>query len=243
MDSERLIAALDVPTLKEAENLVETLKPLGITFKVGLELFYSEGPAVVKIIQSHGCKVFLDSKFHDIPNTAAGASRAAARMGVFMYNVHTSGGIEMMKCASDAAREEAHKLGKVPPKILGVTVLTSIDNTVLREQLSITKKLEDQVAFQAHLAQKAGLDGVVASPKEIGLIRKECGPNFLIVTPGIRPQDSSLDDQQRVMTPRQAAIQGADYIVVGRPITKAQDPYNSALAIVKEFEEGLKKHE
>lgn len=243
MDGKRLIAALDVPTLEEAKSLVETLKPLGIIFKVGLELFYSEGPEIVRTIQSRNCKVFLDSKFHDIPNTVAGASRAAARMGVFMYNVHTSGGIEMMKYASDAAREEAQKLGTIQPKILGVTVLTSINTTVLHDQLGITKKLEDQVVLQAQLAQKAGLDGVVASPKEIGLIRKECGPDFLIVTPGIRPQDTSLDDQQRVMTPKQAAMQGADYIVVGRPIIKAQNPYNSALEIMRELEEGLKKHE
>ena len=242
MESERLITALDVPKLEKAQNLVELLKPLNITFKIGMELFYSIGPEIVEIVQSQGCKVFLDLKFHDIPNTVAGASRAATHMGVFMFNVHTSGGVEMMKSAVDASKEEADKLGIIRPKILGVTVLTSMNDKVLREQLGITKNLEDQVAHQAYLAQEAGLDGVVASPREIKQIREKCGDDFLIVTPGIRPRNSSLDDQERVMTPNKAASLGADYIVVGRPIRNAENPYNSAESILREFQEGLKNH-
>lgn len=238
MDSERLIVALDVPTFKEAENLVDMLKPLGVTFKVGLELFFSEGPRVVEMIHSRGGKVFLDCKFHDIPNTVAGAARAASRMGVFMFNIHVSGGIEMMKAGLEAAREEALKTGTVVPKILGVTVLTSINQGILKDEIGIKENLEQKVLDWAGLARLAGLDGVIASPKEIRSIREQFGPDFLIVTPGVRPRFASSDDQKRVMTPEEAVLRGADYIVVGRPITRAEDPVKAAVEVIKEMQGG-----
>jgi len=218
-DYEKVIIALDTPDENKALKLVRCLKSKVNIFKVGLELFCFTGPEIVKKINDEGCKVFLDLKFHDIPNTVAGAARAATNTGAFMFNVHASGGREMMR----RAREAATFLGSSRPIILGVTVLTSLDEKDLKD-INIDKTPLEQVKDLAALTKASGLDGVVASPKEIAAIRETVGSDFLIVTPGVRPGWATVGDQKRVMTPREAIDQGADYIVVGRPVTAAEDP-------------------
>ncbi|HHX24004.1 MAG TPA: orotidine-5'-phosphate decarboxylase [Thermoanaerobacterales bacterium] len=219
-DLEKVIVALDTSEEETALNLVKLLKNKISTFKVGLELFCSQGPSIVKKITNEGCKVFLDLKFHDIPNTVAGAARAAAKTGAYMFNVHASGGREMM----EKAREAANQIDSdTKPIILGVTVLTSIDQKDLID-INITESPINQVITLAKLTKESGLDGVVASPKEISAIRKATGEDFLIVTPGVRPNWATKGDQKRVMTPAEALDVGASYIVVGRPVTAARDP-------------------
>ncbi|HHY04353.1 MAG TPA: orotidine-5'-phosphate decarboxylase [Thermoanaerobacterales bacterium] len=217
-DLNKVIVALDTPDDEKAMALVKILKKHIEVFKVGLELFCSAGPNIVKNINNEGCKVFLDLKFHDIPNTVAGAARAAANTGAFMFNVHTSGGKNMMNKAVEAAKQTGLK-----PYVLGVTVLTSMDDDDLVD-LNITKNTLNQAVCLAKLAKSSGLDGVVASPKEIAAIRNELGSDFLIVTPGVRPSWAETFDQKRVMTPAAALDAGADFIVVGRPITASKDP-------------------
>lgn len=227
----RLLIALDVDDAAEASALAEKLGDLAAGFKVGSQLFTAAGPGIVQTLTSRGHRVFLDLKFHDIPNTVAGATRAAARLGVWMLTVHASGGLAMMKAAAGAAQTAAH-----PPLIVAVTVLTSLSNETLAE-LGVTRTLPDQVAALATAAKAAGLHGVVASPHEIGLVRAHCGPAFSIVTPGIRPaamQTGSRDDQVRTMSPREAVAAGADYLVVGRPIVAAPDPRAVAEQIRRE---------
>jgi orotidine-5'-phosphate decarboxylase len=219
-DLEKVIVALDTSEEETALNLVKLLKNKISTFKVGLELFCSQGPSIVKKITNEGCKVFLDLKFHDIPNTVAGAARAAAKTGAYMFNVHASGGREMM----EKAREAANQIDSdTKPIILGVTVLTSIDQKDLID-INITESPINQVITLAKLTKESGLDGVVASPKEISAIRKATGEDFLIVTPGVRPNWATKGDQKRVMTPAEALDVGASYIVVGRPVTAAPNP-------------------
>jgi orotidine-5'-phosphate decarboxylase len=193
-------------------------------FKVGFELFVSAGPKVVEDIQRKGKKVFLDLKFHDIPNTVTKAALAASRLGVYMFNVHTSGGLDMMKRCKDSVTESCLKENIQRPKIIGVTVLTSLDNGVLKNELSVSHGIKTHVKHLALLAQKAGLDGVVASPHEISMIKQHCGKDFLVVTPGIRPSWVAPDDQKRTATPKEALKNGADYIVMGRGILKQEDP-------------------
>jgi orotidine-5'-phosphate decarboxylase len=231
---ERLIVALDVSTLEQARSLVAELHDLAGMFKVGLELFCSHGPRAVETVLEQGGRVFLDLKYHDIPNTVAGAARAAVRMGVSMFNVHIAGGAEMMKAALEAARREAGS--EVAPRILGVTVLTSLGADQLRDELGLVRPPQEQVVFWAKQARDCGMSGVVASPQEIRTVRQHCGDGFLIVTPGIRPAASSSDDQKRIGTPGEALHSGADYLVVGRPITRAPDPRQAALAIIEEME-------
>ena len=232
MDENRIILPLDVDTPEKAVALVELLKDEVGAFKVGLELVNSAGFKIFGMIAKAGAKkIFYDGKFHDIPNTVAGASRAVARMGIWLYNVHCSGGVAMMRAAREAAVEEAEALGKEPPKVIGVTLLTSIDQRQLNEELRVPGALVYQVVEMAGLAREAGLDGVVASPYEIEHIRAACGKDFMIVTPGVRPSGSARGDQKRVMTPKEAIDHGADYLVIGRPITKAQDPRSAAKAI------------
>ena len=233
---ERVVVALDVDTADKAIALVELLKDNVGAFKIGLELVNAAGLGVFEAVRkSGGAKIFYDSKFHDIPNTVAGASRAAARLGVWMFNVHCAGGVAMMKAAKDAAVEESAKLGVNPPLVIGVTVLTSIDQQVLNEEMRVAGSVTDQVVHMAKLAKEAGLDGVVASPYEIELIRAACGPGFVIVTPGVRPIGADIGDQKRVMTPKEAVAKGADYLVIGRPITKADDPKAAAREIAAEL--------
>ncbi len=231
MDKEKIIVALDVNNLKEVEKLVDILSPYISVFKVGMELFYSCGPKAIDIIKKYDREIFLDLKFHDIPNTVHSSAKAAVRMGVFMFNVHVAGGVDMMKRALDGAEEESQRLGISRPKILGVTVLTSIDQKGLH-QIGIIKCPEEQVLTLAELAEKSGLDGVVASPKETARIREKIGRDFVIVTPGVRPEGSEKQDQKRTSTPKQAIQEGADYIVIGRPVTKSNDPVKAVKAIL-----------
>ena len=236
MAKDKIILALDVDSEEKALCLVRELKDEVGAFKVGLELFNTTGPEIFRSLEKAGAgRVFYDCKLHDIPNTVAGASRAVARMGVWMFNVHTTGGSAMMKAAAEAARETASKLGVVAPKVIGVTVLTSIDEATLRGELMVGQDVKAQVVHLARLAKSAGLDGVVASPQEIEAIRDACGPDFLIVTPGVRPAGAELGDQKRVMTPGEAVRRGADYVVIGRPITAADDPIAAARAISAEI--------
>jgi len=242
---ERIVVALDVPTESEALELVRLLKPSSGYFKVGLELLNSVGIGIVNRIVDLGGKVFLDGKFMDIPNTVEGACRAATRSGARIINVHTMGGCEMMKAAANAVADEAVKLRVPKPLVLGVTILTSINREIMNQNLSVAGTVEDQVVHLARLAEKAGLDGVIASPQEIEVIRRSTGDSFLIVTPGVRPVWSSANDQKRIMTPGEAIAKGASLIVVGRPITKPPKeiggPVDAARRVVEEIELALKQ--
>jgi orotidine-5'-phosphate decarboxylase len=227
----KIIFALDVNGLSEIDRYAELLAGKVGMFKVGKELFTATGPEAVRTVQRHGGQVFLDLKYHDIPNTVAKAMVEAARMGVQLANLHALGGEEMMATAATAVRTE---FGEERPKLLAVTILTSSTEATLRG-VGIEYPVQEMVVRLAKLAQNAGMDGVVASPLEIGLIREACGPDFLIVTPGVRPSFASVDDQKRIMTPVEAVAAGADYLVIGRPIAKAADPRNAADLIAAEI--------
>ena len=227
----KIIFALDVNGLKEIDHYAEMLSGRVGLFKVGKELFTATGPEAVKTVQRHGGQVFLDLKYHDIPNTVAKAMLEAARMGVQLTDLHALGGEEMMETAATAVRKE---FGDQRPKLLAITILTSSTEATLRG-VGIDHSVQDMVVRLAKLAQNAGMGGVVASPLEIGLIRAACGPDFLIVTPGVRPGFASVDDQKRIMTPSEAVGAGADYLVIGRPIAKADDPRAAADLIVDEI--------
>lgn len=214
----RIIVALDYADADSALQLAKKLNPALCRLKVGKELFTAAGPQLVEALQQLGFGVFLDLKFHDIPTTVAKACEAAARLGVWMLNVHASGGLAMMQ----AAREGINRSGK-NPLLIGVTVLTSMDQAALR-QIGITADVQDQVLHLATLAKQAGLDGVVCSAQEATALAAALGTEFCLVTPGIRPAGASLDDQSRVMTPAAALERGAHYLVIGRPITAAADP-------------------
>jgi orotidine-5'-phosphate decarboxylase len=225
----RIIVALDVADGREALALAGALDPRLCRVKVGKELFVAAGPALVDKLHAAGFGVFLDLKFHDIPNTVAGACRAAARLGVWMINVHAPGGRAMMSAAREALGG-----GERRPKLTAVTLLTSIGSADMTE-VGLTGSPAEAVLRLARLAQDCGLDGAVCSAQESALLRRECGRGFCLVTPGIRPADSSADDQQRVATPRRAIADGSDYLVIGRPITRAPDPRAALQAIVSEI--------
>ncbi|MCK4226123.1 orotidine-5'-phosphate decarboxylase [candidate division WOR-3 bacterium] len=232
-----LIVALDVPTLKEAEDIVDELGDLVGYYKVGLKLFLRFGPNAIEILKDKGKKVFLDLKLHDIPSTVAGAVDAAVDMNLDMLTVHALGGFEMMETAQKIIWER--KAGK--PLILGVTILTSLDEAFLQDFLGIDKPMEKQILDLAVVAKSAGLRGVVASPKEVSHIKKQCGKDFIVVTPGIRPKGAKKDDQKRVLTPDMAIIRGADFIVVGRTIINAPDRGKATLSIIEDIGDGLHK--
>jgi orotidine-5'-phosphate decarboxylase len=269
---DKLIVALDVPSGNAATRMAERLHGHAGMFKVGSELFTAEGPVPVRYLVTTGQRVFLDLKFHDIPNTVRAAVREAAELGVSMVNVHASGGRKMMEAALEGARSALYQSvqssalqpgsrgvqgsalqpasrgvqgsagivvgDEARPRVLAVTILTSLESQDL-EELGISGAPVEAVVRLARLAQSAGLDGVVASPREISAIRQACGPGFLIVTPGIRPASAATDDQARIATPASAMTAGADYLVVGRPITGAPDPVAAADAIVAEMDGAL----
>jgi len=233
-DHNRLIVALDVNNQGRALELVDMLKDTAGMFKVGMELFYGSGSEVVERIKLKGCKVFLDLKLHDIPNTVARAARVLTGISPDIINVHASGGPEMMREAVLAVREEAQRLGITPPMVIAVTVLTSINREIMNN-LGTGGDVEQQVVRLASLARNCGLDGVVASPMEVTPIRKACGEDFVIITPGVRPEGADIGDQKRVMTPSGAVSAGATYVVVGRPITASVSPLEAASKILEQI--------
>lgn len=233
---ERVIFALDVETAADADRWVGTLAGHVGMFKVGKQLFTAAGPAIVRQVQERGGEVFLDLKYHDIPNTVAMASVEAARLGVKLFNLHALGGYEMMARTVEALEKEFR--GGERARVLAVTILTSSTTETLRE-VGIDHPVTEMVVRLATLARRAGIDGVVASPLEVPLIRAACGDDFLIVTPGVRPATAAVDDQKRVMTPAEAVRAGSDYLVIGRPISAAPDPVAAAAAIVEEIATGV----
>jgi len=236
----RLIFALDVDSYAKAQAWVEQLQGQVGLFKVGKQLFTRCGPRVVEMIREQGADVFLDLKYHDIPNTVAKAGIEACRLGVGMFNVHALGGFEMM--AQTVAEVDAwcHEAGQARPLMLAVTILTSSTEETLRA-VGIDRPVAEMVPKLAKLAQDAGFDGVVASPLEIGLIRKVCGDDFAIVTPGVRPAFAALDDQKRVLTPAAAIAAGASHLVIGRPISAAEHPAEAARLILAEISDALSR--
>ncbi len=244
MSKEKIIVALDVETAEKAREIVAELRGEVGAFKIGLQLFTAAGASFVREVVADGIKIFLDVKFHDIPNTVAKASVEVARLGVWMFNIHVLGGAEMMRKTVDNVREVCEKENLAQPKIIGVTVLTSSNQETLR-QAGIEREINAQVLRLARLSAKCGLDGVVASPHEVKAIRRKIGnEDFLIITPGIRGQKSGIwnlesgtkDDQKRVMTPAEAINAGSDYLVIGRPIVQAEDKISAVRRILQEIE-------
>ncbi|HEY2499466.1 MAG TPA: orotidine-5'-phosphate decarboxylase [Candidatus Angelobacter sp.] len=225
---ERLIVALDVSSAGEAQQLVQKVGEAAGIYKVGLQLFTAQGPGIVRDLVGSGKRVFLDLKLHDIPNTVSHAVKAARELGAYMLTVHAGGGAAMLRAAVEAAQGSLN--------VLAITVLTSLTDEDIQET-GISGRVADQVLRMAALAQTAGCQGIVASPREANLVRKALGEGFAIVTPGIRPAGAEINDQQRIATPAQAISNGASHIVVGRPITHAPDPAQAALAIIAEMEQ------
>jgi orotidine-5'-phosphate decarboxylase len=229
-----IIVALDVATAEEALKLVEQLAPVSGGFKVGSELFTSAGPEMVRRIREQGTPVFLDLKFHDIPNTVSKAVAAAVKLDVQMLTVHASGGVEMLKAAEKVAQESAWQLGHAPPLVLAVTVLTSLDAGAL-SQIGLDPNVSRQVRRLANMANQAGLRGMVCSPREVAELRQMLPASTQLVVPGIRPQAVAGDDQKRTLTPREAMALGANWLVIGRPICAAENPRAVAEQILKEI--------
>ena len=235
--SEKIFVALDVDSSSKAISLVTTLKGHVGVFKVGLELIYSESTLLIEKMKEAGAdRIFFDAKLHDIPNTVAGAMRAITRLGIWYVTVHTSGGSAMLQAARDAAEIEADKYGVKRPLLMGVTTLTSISSHVMQRELQIDVPLEEHVVHLACMARQNGCDGVIASPHEIHALREALpDPNFLIVTPGVRPAGSSVGDQARVLTPAEAVRAGASGLVIGRPIVQSANPLEAAEAVAMEI--------
>lgn len=226
-----IIVALDLPTMEEALKMVEQVAPAVGGFKIGSELFTSAGPEIVRRIRGMGAPVFLDLKFHDIPNTVSRAVAAAVKLDVQMLTVHTSGGSEMLKAAEQVAQEGAWRLGHAPPLVLGVTILTSLDTNGLSE-IGLDPNVTRQVRRLANMANKAGLRGLVCSPREVTELRQVLPASTQLVTPGIRSESDPADDQKRTLTPREAISLGANWLVIGRPICAAENPRAAAEAIL-----------
>jgi orotidine-5'-phosphate decarboxylase len=236
MKANKLIVALDVENAQKARELVSMLRGIVGMFKIGSQLFTAAGPSLVREIVNSGERVFLDLKFHDIPNTVAAAGVEATRLGVSIFNLHTAGGSEMMRRTTQAVAECAHSERLTRPSIIAVTVLTSANAATLAE-VGYSADPEELAPRLALLAEASGMDGVVASPREVRIIRSVVKkPDFIVVTPGVRPSGSALFDQKRVTTPREAMIAGSDYIVVGRPIIDAPNPAGAARQILEEME-------
>ncbi len=233
---DRLIVALDVDDLDRAKELVRTLSGTVGGFKVGMRLYYRVGPEVLVSLKGMAPIIFADLKLHDIPSTVAGGVCALVAHGATLINVHAAGGKEMMRAAREAAAGEADRLGVTPAKLVAVTVLTNLDEEVLANQIGIREPVQDRVLAWARMAQECGLDGVVASPFEAAVIKDACGPDFMVITPGIRMPGAYPGEQRRVATPARAVHEGADYIVVGRPILEAKDPARAAREIVASLE-------
>lgn len=232
---DRICVALDVDDIKKAERLtIELVDHVGF-FKIGLELFTEAGPAAIRAVKKIGGKVFLDLKFHDIPTTAVRAAKVASRLGVSLLNFHASGGLEMMATSAASFANGVKKEGAIQPYLLAVTILTSLDSEKLEKELHIVGSLKDQVVHLAKLSVEAGFDGVIASPKEITLLREALGDEILIVTPGIRPHGADAHDQRRIKTPQEAIKEGADILVIGRPITASPNPADAAKRILDEI--------
>jgi orotidine-5'-phosphate decarboxylase len=227
-----IIVALDVPTAEAALKLAEQLAPVAGGFKIGSELFTSAGPDIVRRIRERGALVFLDLKFHDIPNTVAKAVAAAMQLDVQMLTVHTSGGLEMLKAAEQAAQETSWRVGRTPPLVLGVTVLTSLDAGALKE-IGLDGNVDYQVRRLAAVATRAGLRGLVCSPQEVAKLRQSLPPATQLVTPGVRTGAERADDQKRTLTPREAIAAGANWLVIGRPIYAAENPRAAAEKILE----------
>lgn len=236
---DRLILAVDTSSMEEARQYLDELHEHVGVFKIGLQLFTRYGPEILKVFQSKGAKIFLDCKFLDIPNTVAKASEEATAHGVQMFTIHACGGTSMLSASADAVQKKAAQLQIPAPTILAVTVLTSISQTVLANELNVSAPLEEQVLKLAKQCQENGVTGIVASPEESARLRQELGTTMLIVTPGVRPSWADANDQSRFTTPFEAIKNGSDYLVVGRPITQAKDPKDAARKIVAEIEEAL----
>ena len=232
---DRIIFAVDVNDAAAAQQWIKTLAGQVGWFKIGLELFTATGPQLVENVTASGLRCFLDLKFHDIPNTVAGAVRSATALGAEMLTVHTSGGRDMLKAAATSASETAEKLGKPRPKIIGVSVLTSLGDTDMQE-LGFSRTATEQAARLAELAYTSGIDGMVCSPADLELVRSVVPKDFLVITPGIRPAGSAKGDQTRIATPASAIQAGSDLMVIGRPISQASDPRAAVAAIVAEIE-------
>jgi orotidine-5'-phosphate decarboxylase len=233
MKENPIIIALDTNSSLKAMTIVKKLKVSGVAFKIGFELFTSCGPKIVDKIIGHDVRVFLDLKFHDIPNTVKSAAREVTKMGVWMFNVHSMGGAEMMKGAKEVSLEEASKLNIASPLVTAVTVLTSHHDLT---PINIAKPINDQVRSLGKLTYESGLDGVVCSAQEASLIRKDCGEDFTIVTPGIRPKNSMNHDQKRVVDPKEAYELGSNYLVIGRPIFESKRP----IKVINDILESIK---
>jgi orotidine-5'-phosphate decarboxylase len=231
----RLIIALDFPQLEPALLLARQIAPRVGMLKVGLELFNSAGPPAIESLRAGGARIFYDSKFYDIPNTVAGAAAAAGRLGVSMLNVHALGGRAMMQAAKEGALRGAAEAGFPPPLVIAVTIVTSLGERELRHDLGLAGPPHDLVIRLASLAKESGLDGVVCSVREVPDIKRTCGPDFLAVTPGIRPTWAAAGDQVRVATPQDAIAAGADYLVVGRPVTRADDPAEALAKLLSDM--------
>lgn len=234
--AKRLIVALDYPNVEEARVFIEHLQDIPCTLKVGMQLFYSAGPDFIRELKSKGYSVFLDLKMHDIPNTVKGGANSITRLGVDIFNVHASGGVQMMKAAVEGMESALIADTDLErPLLIAVTQLTSTSQQVMNQEIGIQGTVEEAVVHYARLAQQSGLGGVVCSPLEVAMIQQACGASFATITPGVRPAGSDIGDQTRILTPGQAIAGGSDYLVVGRPITGANDPREATKQIIEEM--------